>query len=322
MIYHFKSIDMRYGGNKMNKELRSSLLLLVTATIWGFAFVAQRVGMDHVEAFTYNGLRFVLGSLSLIPVIKIFSRPNKDTANESEDDNKLIIKYGMIAGSILFIAATLQQVGLLYTTAAKAGFITTLYIVIVPILGLFLKQKSSTNIWIGAIVATIGLYFLSINEDLTIGFGDLLQLIGSVFWAMHIIVIGYFAKRVNSLKLSSVQFATCGILSLAVAFIFEDIQMANILEAVVPILYGGFMSVGIAYTIQAIAQKHAKASHAAIAMSMESVFAAIGGILLLGEKMPARGFLGCILMLSGMLISQGDNFNIKAFNHITSKSTR
>lgn len=302
----------------MNKELKSSLLLLLTAMIWGFAFVAQRVGMDYLQPFTYNSIRFLLGSISLLPVIKIFSKPSTDS---KEKDKFLVIKYGIIAGSILFIGATLQQVGLMYTTAAKAGFITTLYIVIVPILGLFLKQKSSLNIWIGAIVATFGLYFLSINEGLNIGYGDLLQLIGAFFWAIHIVVIGYFTNKVDSLKLSSIQFATCGILSLMVAFIFEDIQIANILKATVPVLYGGFMSVGVAYTLQVIGQRHAKPSHAAIAMSMESVFAAIGGIILLGEKIPARGVMGCGLMLLGMLISQGDNFNIRELGIMSLKST-
>lgn len=306
----------------MTKELRSSFLLLLTAIIWGFAFVAQRVGMDHLGAFTYNGIRFALGSLSLIPVIKIFAKPNKYDRNNDEDNNRLLIKCGLMAGSVLFIAATLQQIGLIYTTAAKAGFITTLYIVIVPILGLFIKQKVSLNIWIGAIVATLGLYFLSINENFTIGFGDLLQLISAVFWAIHIILIGFFTKKANSLKLSSMQFATCSILSFLCAFIFEDINISSIIDAAVPILYGGIMSVGIAYTLQVIAQKHAKSSHAAIAMSMESVFAAIGGILLLGEKIPGRGIMGCFLMLLGMIISQGDNFNIKVLNPTISKSTK
>ncbi len=306
----------------MNKELRSSLLLLLTAIIWGFAFVAQRLGMDYLEPFTYNAIRFGLGSISLIPVIKMFSKSNDDSDKEIEEDDKLIFKYGLIAGSVLFIAATLQQVGLLYTTAAKAGFITTLYIVLVPILGLFLGQKTSTNIWIGVVVATIGLYFLSINENFTIGFGDLLQLIGAIFWAIHIIVIGFFTRKVNSLKLSSVQFATCSILSFIVAFIFEDIQFINIKAAIVPILYGGIMSVGIAYTLQAIGQRHAKASHAAIALSMESVFAAIGGMIILSERLPARGILGCILMLIGMLISQADNFKIKTRNTASQESTK
>lgn len=306
----------------MNKELRSSLLLLITAMIWGFAFVAQRVGMEHLEPFTYNGIRFGLGGLSLIPVIRVFSRSDSDKGNKEEDNDRLVFKYGILAGSVLFIGATLQQVGLLYTTAAKAGFITTLYIIIVPILGLFLNHKVTSNIWIGAIIATVGLYFLSINEDLTIGFGDLLQLIGAFFWAIHIIIIGFFTKKVNSLKLSSMQFATCSILSLIVALIFEDIQMTNIIKAIVPVLYGGLMSVGIAYTLQVVAQRHAKASHAAIAMSMESVFAAIGGMIILGERLPARGLVGCILMLVGMLISQADNFKTKGINQIRRESIR
>ena len=306
----------------MYKELQSSLILILTAMIWGFAFVAQRVGMEHLGAFTYNGIRFGLGSLSLIPVIKILAKPDNNDTDNVVKDNRLVIKYGVLAGSVLFIAATLQQVGLIYTTTAKAGFITTLYIVMVPILGLFIKQKTSPNIWIGAIVATIGLYFLSINEGLTIGFGDLLQLIGAVFWAIHIIIIGFFTKKVNSIKLSSMQFATCSILSFLVAFIYEDIQMTNIIKSMIPILYGGFMSVGIAYTLQVVAQRHAKASHAAIALSMESVFAAIGGRIILGEKLPARGLLGCVLMSVGMLISQADNFNIKILNGITNKSTK
>lgn len=307
----------------MNKELRSSLLLLITAMIWGLAFVAQRVGMDYLGAFTYNGLRFGLGSLSLLPVIKFFAKPSEDDKEKNiQENNAYLIKYGVIAGSILFIAASLQQVGIVYTTAAKAGFITTLYIVLVPILGLFLKQKTSINVWVGAIVATLGLYFLSINENFTIAYGDLLQLIGAFFWAMHIIAIGFFTKRVNSLKLSSLQFGTCSLLSLICALIFEDIQLEGIISAAAPILYGGLMSVGIAYTLQVVAQKHAKSSHAAIAMSMESVFAAIGGILILGEKLPARGILGCLLMLAGMMLSQADNFNLKALNKISQESTR
>ncbi|MDP3385652.1 MAG: DMT family transporter [Eubacteriales bacterium] len=296
----------------INKELRASFLLLLTAAIWGFAFVAQRVGMQYVGAFTFNGIRFALGSLSLLPVIKYFELKNKNKEKEYNRDNpKLIMKYGILAGSVLFIAATLQQVGMIYTTAGKAGFITSLYIVIVPIIGIAIKQKSTSNIWLGAIVAAVGLYFLSINENLTIEFGDLLQLIGAFFWATHIIVIGFFVSKVDAIKLSSMQFATCSILSFIVAFILEDIQIANVFSAMVPLLYGGLMSVGIAYTLQVVAQRHAKASHAAIALSMEAVFAAIGGMVLLGERLPLRGYFGSLLMLAGMLISQADNFKRK-----------
>ncbi len=296
----------------INKELRASLLLLLTAAIWGFAFVAQRVGMQYVGAFTFNGIRFALGSLSLLPVIIYFELKNRDKEKEYNRDNlKLIMIYGFLAGSVLFIAATLQQVGIIYTTAGKAGFITSLYIVIVPILGIAIRQKSTPTIWLGAIVAAIGLYFLSINEHLSIEFGDLLQLIGAFFWATHIIVIGFFVSKVDALKLSSMQFATCSILSFIVAFMVEDIQIRNVVNALIPLLYGGLMSVGIAYTLQVVAQRHAKASHAAIALSMEAVFAAIGGMVLLGEQMSLRGYFGSLLMLAGMLISQADNFKKK-----------
>lgn len=297
----------------MKKESKAVLILLLTAAIWGFAFVAQRVGMEHVGAFTFNAVRFALGSISLLPVIYYFSKKplsKKDDGEITEEaDLKTTIKSGILAGCVLFIAASLQQVGLIYTTAGKAGFITSLYIVLVPILGLFLKQKTHYKTWIGAITAVVGLYLLSINEDFTIQFGDLLEIIGAFFWAIHILVIDKFVKNVDPIKLSSVQFATCSFLSFIVAFIFEDVNLAGITDALVPILYGGIMSAGVAYTLQAIGQKYAKPSHAAIALSMESVFAAIGGALILDEKLPARGYVGCGLMLLGMLIAQSENFN-------------
>jgi drug/metabolite transporter (DMT)-like permease len=297
------------------KELRSSVLLLITAAIWGFAFVAQRVGMKHIGPFTYSGVRFALGSLSLLPIIFFMNRREKGKEeNLRKNERRDVMKYGAIAGSILFLAASLQQVGLLYTTAGKAGFITSLYIVIVPIIGIVLKHKAGLNIWVGAIVAAVGLYFLSINEDFTIEFGDFLELVGAVFWGLHIIVIGSFVSKVDAVKLSSTQFAVCAILSLIAAFMFEDVNMEGISAAAIPILYGGLISAGIAYTIQAVAQKSAKASHAAIALSMEAVFAAIGGILLLGETLPLRGYMGCLLMLAGMLISQADNFKKRTRN--------
>lgn len=290
-----------------SKEIRAVFILLLTAAIWGFAFVAQRVGMDHVGAFTFNGIRFALGSISLLPVIYFFDRKEKSENEELDADFKTTLKAGMIAGSVLFLAASFQQVGLIYTTAGKAGFITSLYIVLVPILGIFLKQKTHVTTWIGAITAAVGLYFLSINEDFTIQFGDLLQTIGAFFWASHILLIDRFVKNVDAIKLSSAQFATCSVLSLITAFIFEDVNLAGIVDALVPLLYGGIMSAGVAYTLQAVGQKHAKPSHAAIALSMEAVFAALGGMLLLNETLPLRGYLGCALMLAGMLITQAEN---------------
>ena len=293
----------------VTKEIKSVFILLLTAAIWGFAFVAQRVGMGFLGAFTFNGIRFALGSISLLPVIYFFDKKFKseNSAERVDADIKTTIKSGVIAGCILYIAASLQQVGLIYTTAAKAGFITSLYIVLVPILGIFLKQKTHSTTWLGAITAAVGLYFLSINEGFTIEFGDLLQVIGALFWAVHIQVIDKFVKNVDAIKLSSTQFATCSVLSLITAFIFEDISMSGVVSAIVPLLYGGVMSAGVAYTLQAVGQRYAKPSHAAIALSMEAVFAAIGGILILNETMSLRGYLGCALMLAGMLISQTEN---------------
>jgi len=300
---------LRRGVIMVTKEIKSVFILLLTAAIWGFAFVAQRVGMGFLGAFTFNGIRFALGSISLLPVIYFFDKKFKseNSAERVDADIKTTIKSGVIAGCILYIAASLQQVGLIYTTAAKAGFITSLYIVLVPILGIFLKQKTHSTTWLGAITAAVGLYFLSINEGFTIEFGDLLQVIGALFWAVHIQVIDKFVKNVDAIKLSSTQFATCSVLSLITAFIFEDISMSGVVSAIVPLLYGGVMSAGVAYTLQAVGQRYAKPSHAAIALSMEAVFAAIGGILILKETMSLRGYLGCALMLAGMLISQAEN---------------
>lgn len=291
-----------------SKEVKSILILLLTAAIWGFAFVAQRVGMKHIGPFTYTGIRFALASISLLPVIYFFCRSKENNENEfKEADTKTTIKSGILAGCALFTAASLQQIGLVYTTAGKAGFITSLYIVLVPLLGILLKQKTNRNTWIGALTAVVGLYFLSINEDLTIEFGDLLEIIGAFFWAAHILLIDKFVKNVNAIKLSCVQFAAGSILSITFAIIFEDINILSIMQAAIPILYGGFLSGGVAYTLQAIGQKNAEPAHAAIALSMEAVFASIGGTILLSEILPARGYFGCALMLAGMLIAQAKN---------------
>ncbi|WP_346920861.1 DMT family transporter [Clostridium sp. UBA7339] len=288
-------------------QLKANILLLLTAAIWGLAFVAQKVGAEHVGAFTYNGIRFTLGSISLIPLILFLNKKkgeNEETKNNDRDSLKLTVKAGIIAGCALFIATSLQQMGVMGTTAGKAGFITGLYMVIVPILGLFLKQKVNKSTWIGIVIAIIGLYLLSINEDFSISNGDLLVLIGSVGWAIHILLIDNFTKKIDPLKLSSIQFATCSILSLVMAIIFEDINMVGISGAMVSILYGGLLSVGVAYTLQVVAQKNAKPSHAAILLSMESVFGALGGAMFLGERIGARGLVGCILIFIAIIISQ------------------
>jgi len=188
-----------------NREMKSNMLLMLTAAIWGFAFVAQRVGMQYVGAFTFNGVRFALGSISLVPLIIYFK--NKKTEEQPEKTAAAsALVPGIIAGSVLFFGASLQQAGLAYTTAGKAAFITGLYIVLVPLLGIFLKQRVGLNTWLGVVLAVSGLYFLSVNEDFTIAFGDLLEIIGAFFWAIHILVIDHFTKKVDALKLSCVQF--------------------------------------------------------------------------------------------------------------------
>jgi drug/metabolite transporter (DMT)-like permease len=287
------------------RTLKSDALLLVTATLWGLAFVAQRVGMDHVGPFTFNGVRFALGSLSLLPLLLISRKQVSVGRNIAPRASaKTLIFGGTLAGVALFTGASLQQVGLVYTTAGKAGFITGLYVVIVPILGLFWGQRPGYGTWTGAFLAAVGLYFLSVTEEFTISFGDLLELAGAFFWAGHVLIIGWLSPKIASIKLAFLQFAICSILSLITAVFAEAITLQGLVRATIPILYGGLVSVGVAYTLQVVAQRDAHPAHAAILLSMEAVFAAIGGWLILGETLSTRGLLGCTLMLSGMLLSQ------------------
>lgn len=283
------------------RTLQSDALLLLTAIIWGFAFVAQRVGMEYVGPFTFNGVRFALGGLSLLPLLYINRKPAMTLQNNSL---KPAIFGGLLAGGALFIGASLQQVGIIYTTAGKAGFITGLYVVLVPIMGLLWKQHACAGTWLGAILAAVGMYLLSITGGFRIAFGDFLVFIGAFFWAGHVQLIGWLARKVDSLQLACFQFMTCSFLSLLIAAATEEIAIQSIFHATIPILYGGLLSVGVAYTLQVVAQRHAHAAHAAIILSLEAVFAAVGGWLMLGETLSLRGLIGCALMLAGMLLSQ------------------
>ena len=285
--------------------VKSDALLLTTAIIWGFAFVAQRIGMDYVGPFTFNGIRFAIGSLSLLPLVILSRNEPASSRNILPPTGlKTILLGGSALGLALFSGASLQQIGLVYTTAGKAGFITGLYVIIVPILGLIWRQQPKIGTWIGAVLAAIGMYFLSVTEQFTIALGDLLVLIGAFFWAAHVLIIGWLSPRINPIKLALSQYLACSILSLITAAVIEDISMQSISQAAIPILYGGLLSVGIAYTLQVIAQRDAHPAHAAILLSMEAVFAAFGGWLILDEIISARGLFGCGLMLTGMLLSQ------------------
>lgn len=284
---------------------KSDTILLTTAIIWGFAFVAQRVGMDYIGPFLFNGIRFALGCLVLLPfVARKYSGRDNHTARNNPGYVKNLVVGSAAAGLMLFGGASLQQVGLVYTTAGKAGFITGLYVVIVPLLALFWGQRTTIGTWTGAILAAVGLYFLSMSQQFTIAFGDFLVLLCAVFFAGHVLIIGWLSPKMDSYRLAFIQYAACSLLSLIVAVLYENLSMSDIVQAAIPILYGGVMSVGVAYTLQVVGQRRAHPAHAAIILSLESVFAALGGWLLLSETMSLRQISGCALMLFGMLISQ------------------
>lgn len=293
----------------MKKQSTSLLLLLLTAIIWGFAFVAQLVGGDSVGAFTFNGVRFLLGAVSLLPVMLIFEKDCRDKAVM-----KTSLLAGVLAGSVLFIASSLQQFGIILTgSAGKSGFITGLYTVIVPIIVIFFGRKTPVNTWIGAALAVIGLYFVSFSDGFgSVNVGDAVLLIGAVMWAVHILVIDIFGNRVYSLHFALTQFFVCGILCLICALIFEDISFGAVYRARIPILYTGIMSSGIAYTCQILGQKNANPTAAAIVLSTESVFSAIGEFLILGlimksdsyQPMTAKKYLGCAIIFCSIIISQ------------------
>lgn len=293
-----------YNNNLKNKSIQSDLLLLLAAVIWGFAFVAQKAGMEHIGPFTFNGIRFLLGGLSLFPLLFLPSNRTSNTENGKSGWNRDLRVAGVIAGLVLFVAASLQQVGMVYTTAGKAGFITGLYVILVPVLAIFAGQRTKINIWIGALIAVVGLYLLSVNENFTIQTGDVLVLACALFFALHILVIGRFSKTESIIRLSILQFFTCSVLSLGVAFATEEIEFSGIIAAAIPILYGGIFSVGIAYTLQVAGQKHAHPASASIILSLESLFAVMGGWIILSEQMSARGLFGCGLMLTGMILAQ------------------
>ena len=287
----------------MNKKtLKADILLLFTSAIWGFAFVAQRTGMEFVGPFTYNAIRFLIGSFSLIPLIVIFKNKNE---KHSKNKPKSIILLSGIAGTCLFMAVSLQQMGLLHTTAGNSGFITGLYVVLTPIFGIFLGRKTGIPTWIGATFTLIGLFFLSVADYTnSINIGDILTAISAIFWAFHVLIIDRIVHKVDSLMLSCGQFLWCSFFSFIVVFFKETISLAPIMSAIIPILYGGFCSVGIAYTLQVIAQKTAPPAHATIIMCLEGVFAAIGGIIILSESLGTWTLLAFILMFCGMIATQ------------------
>jgi drug/metabolite transporter (DMT)-like permease len=284
------------------KSLKGNVILLTTAIIWGLAFVAQRVGGELMGAFAFNSIRFTLGGVSLLPLLIIFHR--KGSKQPLYESVKEVLPNGIFAGSVLFIAASLQQVGIIYTTVGNTAFITGLYIILVPLFGIFLKHKITRQTWISGLIAVIGLYFLTIKQGFSVNSGDYFQLAGAFFWAIHILSIDYFVKKYDAIKIATIQFFTCAALSGIVSIVFEETTLQMIYDARWPIFYGGIMSVGVAYTLQVVGQKYAKPSHAAIILSLETVFGALGAAILLGEILSVQGYFGAVLMFAGMILSQ------------------
>lgn len=279
------------------QSFRADLLMLLIALIWGSTFVAQRLGMDAVGPLFFSGSRFILGAALLLPLIRLRGQAEHGSTESLWRD-------GALLGAIIAIGINMQQIGLQYTSIANAGFITGLYVIIVPLLGVFLRHRLHGATWAGVVLAVTGMYFLSVQGDFTVAKGDWLQLIGAFAWAAHMVLLSALSKRHDPIRLSVVQFFVCGVLCLILAALFEDTRMAQVLAAKWAIVYAGALSVGVGYTLQVVAQRHAIASHAAIIFSMESVFAALAAWLVLGEQLTRRGFFGCALILAGMLIAQ------------------
>lgn len=281
--------------------MTADLLLLLTAAIWGFAFVAQRLGNAYMGPFTFNAIRFSLGALALLPLL-LWQR-KKGVDRPQAPLRKLALPM-LATGLVLFTGATLQQVGLLGTTAGKAGFITGLYVILVPLLALTWGRKTHAAHWVGAVLAVVGLYLLSVKSGFSISPYDLIVLVGAFIWAGHVHLIDRYAGRVGPVRLAMVQFAITGLLSGVAALLFETVTFSAVMAGIWPILYGAFLSVGLAYTLQIVAQRTADPAHAAIILSLEGAFAALGGWLVLHEMLSARGLVGCGLMLAGTLVSQ------------------
>ncbi len=305
-ILHMKGRDF------MKKtQLKNSLLLLLTATIWGVAFVAQSVGMDHVGPFTFNAVRSIIGGIVLIPCIFFLDHRKSDQKEElpspqqQAEQTGTLILGGVCCGILLALASSFQQMGIQYTTVGRAGFITACYIVIVPILGhFFLRKKCGATIWIAVALALAGLYLLCITDGFSVGKGDLLVMVCSLLFSLHILVIDYFSPKVDGVKMSCIQFFVCGFLCAIPAVFTEHIVSADIFAAWAPILYAGVMSCGVAYTLQIIGQKDMNPTVASLILSLESCISVLAGWIFLNQKLSARELSGCVLMFAAIILAQ------------------
>lgn len=275
-------------------------MLLSAALLWGLGFVAQRDGMFYVGPFSYSALRFGIGLIALLPVYFITRRQER----KIPADRKTVLKAGFLVGLFLFLAVSAQQIGLMTSTAAKAGFITSLYMMLVPVFGLFLGQRTSPLVWISIALALSGVYLMAVTENFRVLPGDLWVLLCAVLWAVHFLFIAHYSSRVGPIRLSMMQFLLCAILSAVMAFFTESLSPAALTGALPSLLYGGIGAVGIAYTLHVVALRDANPAYASLILSTESVFAALGGWLILGEGMNARQLSGAALILFAVLLSQ------------------
>ena len=295
-------------------QLKNSLLLLLTACIWGVAFVAQSVGMDYVEPFTFNCVRSIIGGIVLIPCIRFFDwmdarshtpeHVSAKTEQEKKAERRTLLIGGICCGIALCLASNFQQFGVKYTTVGKAGFITACYIVLVPLFGLFFRKKCSPLIWLSVGLALVGLYLLCIKDGFSIGMGDILVFICAILFTVHILVIDYFAPKVDGVRMSCIQFFVSGILSGIAMLLTEHPQIANILAAWQPILYAGVLSCGVAYTLQIVGQKGMNPTVASLILSLESCISVLAGWAILGQSLSIRELLGCVIMFAAIILAQ------------------
>ena len=286
-------------------KIKNGIMLVLTAFIWGTAFVAQSVGMDYLGPFTFNGVRSLIGGAALLPCIWLFQKgKGKATEKPSRGARKELIAGGIACGLLLFAASSLQQIGIQYTTAGKAGFITAFYIVIVPVLGIFLHKKISGKVWGAVAIALAGLYFLCITEKFAVGKGDILIFLCALVFSIHILVIDYFSPKVDGVKMSCIQFFVCGIVSLPPMFFTETPKIGAMVEGWAPLLYAGVLSCGVAYTLQIIGQKNVNPAVASLILSLESCFSVLAGWMVLGEKLSVRESVGCVLMFAAIILAQ------------------
>lgn len=293
----------------MKTNWKNPILLVIAAAIWGFAFAFQSVGMDYVEPFTFNCIRNLIGTVVLLPVIWLLNQLKKKDevskeAISSKGNTKQLFLGGICCGAILFISSGAQQVGIQYTTVGKAGFITALYIIIVPVLGILFGKKSRLLIWISVLLALVGFYFLTMIGESSFTKGDAWVLVCAFVFACHILCVDYFAPKVDCVKMSCIQFAVCGLLSGAVMFVLESPSWACISQAVVSLLYTGVMSSGVAFTLQIVGQRDYNPTIAALLMSLESVFSVVGGWLILNQSLSRMECFGCILIFIGVVLAQ------------------